>query len=214
MLFSLILMIIAIVVLVFYETIFTDRGIVKPPPSTEQLYQPIQRKSLWEGALLDACTMSIWKTEGACSEHGKVKEVRTVYGGCNEDVEKERYIDCCHEGEWVDSGVCTPEGVQSQRRTLKGCDPSVKSTRNIGCCYMGDWVDEGNCTPIGKRKQVRTATGTCEGAITTKYVPCCYTTEWEDWSVCFDGKKTQRRTVAGCDSTYKSVREVDCTDEY
>lgn len=206
-------MITAMVVLVFYENIIADKGIVEPPP-TEQLYQPIQRKSLWEGAILDACTMSGWRKSGVCSEHGKIKEVRNVYGGCKEGLETERYTDCCYEGDWVDSVACTPEGFKIQNRTLNGCDPSVNSTRNIECCYVGDWVDEGDCTPIGKQKQIRSASVNCgDDVITTKYTPCCYTTEWQDWSVCLGGKKMQRRRVNGCDPSYEKSREVDCVDE-
>lgn len=213
MLFSFILMIIAIAVLVFYESLFTDRGIVEVPP-TEQLYEPIKRKSVWEGALLDACSMGNWYREGTCSEHGKIKEVRSVYGGCSDDVERERYVDCCYTTDWIDTSECTANGLKSQSRTVKACNPTIKSTRQIDCCYLTDWVNEGECSSIGKMKQVRTATGkSCDNAITTKYVPCCYTTDWQDWTVCINGKKTQRRQVVGCDSSYKNVREIDCTDE-
>jgi len=212
MLFSLILMITAMVVLAFYKNTIVDKGVVEPPPA-EQLYQPIQRNSMWGGPIEDVCTMSAWIKTGACSEDGKIKEVRNVYGGCSESVEKERYTDCCYEGEWTDSGACTLEGFKIQNRTLIGCDPNVNNTRRIECCHVSDWVNEGACTHLGKQKQTRRASGNCDDVITTKYVPCCYTSEWEDWSLCLGGKKTQRRVVNGCEPSYKNSREVDCVDE-
>src|SRR6056300_481969 len=149
-----------------------------------------------------------WTDTSKCSLSGLKTQKQTTAGNCPTSV-KTRQTNCKYMSDWVSSGSCSNEGLQTFTRTVVNGTEPVKKTEK--CCYTGGWSNSGGCKPDGKQTQTRTVKNCPSGTQSKREVNCCYIGGWSNSGGCkSDGKQTQTRTVKNCPSNVSSSKEIDC----